>query len=289
MRAFNLIPADERGGASISTGKSGGGAFVVLGLLGVLAIFALLYGQASREISSETSKIATLNAQAQAAQAQAAKLQPYVSFKTMHEQRVQAVDQLVDSRFDWAHAFHELGRVLPPGQVSLTSLTGTIGASTGSTAAGADTAAGAGKAASAATGATKPATSGSGATGASSTTAASSTAAAGTTGSSATSATPPGSVPTFTLAGCATSQAMVALTLTRLRLIDGVSEVTLQSSTQAAKTGAAGGSGGSGGCTGATFAMQITFDPLPTASATSSPSPSTASTGSPTTSTGGAR
>ncbi len=51
------------------------------------------------------------------------------------------------------------------------------------------------------------------------------------------SATPAGSVPTFTLAGCATSQAMVALTLTRLRLIDGVSEVTLQSSTQAAKTG----------------------------------------------------
>ena len=65
---------------------------------------------------------------------------------------------------------------------------------------------------------------------------------------------------------------MVALTLDRLRLIDGVSEVTLQSSTQAAKTGAGGGSGGSGGCTGATFAMQITFDPLPSASATSSPS-----------------
>lgn len=283
MRAFNLIPADERGGASISTGKSGGGAFVVLGLLGVLAIFALLYGQASRQISSETSKIATLTAQAQAAQAQAAKLAPYVSFMAMHEQRVQAVDQLVDSRFDWAHAFHELGRVLPPRQVSLISLTGTIGSSSGSTSAGADTAAGASKAASAATGATKPAASASGAAGASS------TAAAGTTGSSATSATPPGSVPTFTLAGCATSQAMVALTLTRLRLIDGVSDVTLQSSTQAAKTGAAGGSGGSGGCTEATFAMQITFDPLPTASATSSPSPSTASTGSPTTSTGGAR
>jgi hypothetical protein len=290
MRAFNLIPADERGGG-VSTGKSGGGAFVVLGLLGVLAIFALLYGQASREISSETSKIATLNAQAQVAQAQAAKLAPYVSFMTMHEQRVQAVDQLVDSRFDWAHAFHELGRVLPPGQVSLTSLTGTIGASTGSTAAGADTAAGAGKAASAATGATTPAANASGTAGASS------TAAAGTAGSSATSATPPGSVPTFTLAGCATSQAMVALTLTRLRLIDGVNEVTLQSSTQAAKTGAAGGSGGSSGCTGATFAMQITFDPLPSASATSSSSTAptqtasavTPTTGSPTTSTGGAR
>jgi hypothetical protein len=276
MRAFNLIPADERGGGGVSAGKSGGSAFVVLVVLGVLAIFALLYGQASRQISSETAKIATLNTQAQAAQAQAAKLQPYVSFKTMHEQRVQAVDQLVDSRFDWAHAFHELGRVLPPGEVALTSLTGTIGSGGGSSSAGADTAAGASSKASAATGA-------------------SATAAAGASSTSATSATPPGSVPTFTLSGCATSQAMVALTLTRLRLIDGVSEVTLQSSTQAAK--GAGGSSGGGGCTGATFAMQITFDPLPSASATSSSSTAptetasalTPTTGSPTSSTGGAR
>jgi hypothetical protein len=284
MRAFNLIPADERGGGGVSAGKSGGSAFVVLGLLGVLAIFALLYGQASRQISSQTGKIATLDAQAQAAQAQAARLQPYVSFKTMHEQRVQAVDQLVDSRFDWAHAFHELGRVLPPGEVALTSLTGTIGSGGGSSSAGADTAAGAGSKASAATGASATAATG-----------ASATAAAGASSTSATSATPPGSVPTFTLSGCATSQAMVALTLTRLRLIDGVSEVTLQSSTQAAK--GAGGSSGGGGCTGATFAMQITFDPLPSASATSSSSTAptetasalTPTTGSPTSSTGGAR
>ena len=251
MRAFNLIPPDERDGAGIGAGKSGGGAFVVLGLLGVLAIFALLYGQASRQISSQTSKIATLDTQAQAAQAQAAKLAPYVSFMTMHEQRVQAVDQLVDSRFDWAHAFHELGRVLPPGQVSLTSLTGTIGSSTGSTAAGADTAAGASSKAAAATGATTPA-------------AGSASAATGSS-SSATSATPPGSVPTFTLSGCATSQAIVALTLTRLRLIDGVSEVTLQSSTKPA--GSASSGGGGGGCPGTdpTFAMTITFTPLPAA------------------------
>ncbi len=50
-----------------------------------------------------------------------------------------------------------------------------------------------------------------------------------------TSATPPGSVPTFTLSGCATSQSEVAQTLDRLRLIDGVSEVTLQSSTKPAR------------------------------------------------------
>jgi peptidoglycan DL-endopeptidase CwlO len=193
---------------------------------------------------------------------------------------VQAVDQLVDSRFDWAHAFHELGRVLPPGEVALTSLNGTIGSGTGSTVAGADTTAGASKAASAATGATTAAAGSSSATTASST--------------SVASATPPGSVPTFTLSGCATSQAMVALTLERLRLIDGVSEVTLQSSTKAA---GAGGSGSGGVCKGPVFAMQMTFDPLPSTSATSpsGATPTTATsaltptTGTPTTSTGAAR
>ncbi len=284
MRAFNLIPADERSGAGLNGGKSGGSAFVVLGLLGVLAIFALLYGHASRQISSQTAEIATLNTQAQAAQAQAARLAPYVSFMTMHEQRVQAVDQLVDSRFDWAHAFHELGRVLPPEEVALTSLNGTIGSGTGSNAAGADTAAGASSKAAAATGAT--------------TAAAGSSSAATASSSSVASATPPGSVPTFTLSGCATTQAMVALTLERLRLIDGVSEVTLQSSTQTPKSGSGGSSSsGSGSCKGPVFAMQITFDPLPSASATSSPSTAptetasapTPATGSPTTSTGGVR
>jgi hypothetical protein len=274
MRAFNLIPADERGGGGAGAGKSGGSAFVVLGVLGVLAIFALLYGQASRQISSQTAKIGTLDAQAQAAQAQAAKLAPYVSFVALHEQRVQAVDQLVDSRFDWAHAFHELGRVLPV-EVSLTSLSGTVGSSTGSNSIA--------KVSSAASKA---------ATGASSTSSASSTASAA--GSSVASATPPGSVPTFTLSGCATSQAAVALTLERLRLIDGVSEVTLQSSTQTPKAGA---SSSPGACEGPVFTMQIAFDPLPSAAATSSPStPSTETasavtpaTGEPTTSTGGAR
>jgi Tfp pilus assembly protein PilN len=252
MRAFNLIPADERGGAGAGAGKSGGGAFVVLGLLGVLAIFALLYGGARHRISSERGQVATLTAQAQQAQAQAARLAPYVSFMALHEQRMQAVDQLVDSRFDWAHAFHEFGRVLPK-DASLTSLSGTIGS---------------------ATGAATPAAS-------------SSTAGA----TAVASATPPGSVPTFTLSGCATSQTEVALTLDRLRLIDGVKEVTLQSSTN----GSSGGSSGSGGCV--TFGMQVAFEPLPSASATSSTStPSTASasvvtptTGLPTTSTGGAR
>ena len=249
MKAVNLIPHDERGGSSITAGRSGGAAYVVLGLLGVLAVFALLYGLAAHQISNSRSQIVSLAARTQVAEAHAAQLSPYTSFVSMREQRVQAVSQLVDSRFDWAHAFHELGRVLPS-NVSLTSLDGTVGSASTSGAA----------------------------TSSSSTPAGSSTPAASSTATSAasstvTSATPPGSVPIFTIAGCATSQAEVALMLDRLRLIDGVSEVTLQSSTKSGSTA----SGGGGGCEGGqpAFNVQVTFDALPSVSAGSSSSSTT--------------
>jgi hypothetical protein len=68
-------------------------------------------------------------------------------------------------------------------------------------------------------------------------------------------------VPQFTLTGCGTSQTQVALTLNRLRLIDGVSEVSLDSST---KSGV-GSASGAGGCPGRdpSFTVGLTFDPLP--------------------------
>lgn len=151
-----------------------------------------------------------------------------------------------------------------PRDVSLASLSGTIGSTTGA-------AGGAGKSSSA-------------------------TSAAASTSATVASSTPPGSVPTFTLSGCATSQTEVALTLDRLRLIDGVGEVTLQSSTKTTGGGSGGSGGGSGSCPGSdpAFAMQIAFEPLPSAAAVSSATArSTVSTGAaqgrPTTSTGGAR
>jgi Tfp pilus assembly protein PilN len=244
MRAVNLIPADERVGASVGAGRSGGGVYAVLCLLGGLAILALLYGRADHQISSRRAEVATLTARTQQAQARAAALTPYTSFVQMREQREQAVSALVDSRFDWAQTFHELGRVLPPGKVSLTSVDGTVGSSAGS--------------------GTSPSAAASSAVGAS---------ASKASGSSVTSATPPGSVPTFTLAGCATSQAEVALMLERLRLIVGVKEVTLQSSIQSSSSAGGGGaSASSGGCASdnPAFTAQVVFDALPTVSAPSS-------------------
>ncbi|MCW3018947.1 MAG: hypothetical protein JWN10_1255 [Solirubrobacterales bacterium] len=221
MRAVNLVPVEQRSGQPVGAGRSQGGAYAVLVLAGGLALMAFLYGQANHEVTSRRAQSESLAAKAQQAQAAVERLSPYTSFIAQREQRVQAVDALVDSRFDWAHALHELGRVLPP-QTSISTLSGTIGTA--------------------------------GSSGASA-----STSAAGVAGSS-----PAGAVPTVTLAGCASSQSTVALTLERLRLIDGVKDVTLQSST----SGSSGSSASAGGCSGqrATFSATVTFDPLPSSS-----------------------
>jgi hypothetical protein len=250
MRAVNLIPEDQRGTVS-AAGRSGGGAYAVLALLGGLALLAVLYGKASEEISSNQSKAATLSARATRAETVASQLAPYTSFIAVRESRVQAVSLLMGTRFDWAHSLHELGRVLPK-DASISSISGTVGASTASA-----TASASGKSPGA---------------------------------SSVASATPPGTVPTFTVNGCATSQAEVALVLQRLRLMDGVSEVKLASSTKSTTTSAGSGAVGCAKNDAAWIAT-LSFDPLPAPSAPAAPLTALASNsaGSGATTTGSAR
>jgi len=260
MRAVNLIPAEHRSGASVGAGRSEGGAYAVLVLVAGIALLAFLYGRADKQISGRRAQVATVTAQAQRAQAQAGQLASYTSFVALREQRVKAVADLVDSRFDWAHAFHEFGRVLPA-SVSVSSLTGTIAGSSGPSSSAAPAAA---APAAAAPASSAPASSAPAATAP----AAGGTASAAGGTATVTSATPPGSVPTFSLTGCAKSQPGVALMLTRLRLIDGVANVTLQTSV---KSGGSGGIGaGSGGCEPGqpAYAATVVFDPLPTPAAT---------------------
>jgi Tfp pilus assembly protein PilN len=226
MRAVNLIPSDQRSGGSVGA-RSGGAVFLVLGLLAGLSVLALLYGSAHHKAESQRAEATTLAGRAKQVEAQAARLSPYTSFKALREQRLQAIAQLVGSRFDWPNAMGELSRVLPK-DVAIDSLQGSV-------------------AAAAVTSSSEAAAAATATTGA----------------SSVSSATPPGATPTFTLSGCATDQAVVAQTLVRLRLIEGVSAVTLQSSTKGSS--GAGGSG-SGSCAGKdpVFTIQVSFDPLPT-------------------------
>lgn len=250
MKAVNLIPVEERVSSGLDAGRAGGTVYAVFGLIAGLAVLAVLYGIAAHQVSSRKGEVASLNARAAQAQARASALSPYTSFAAMRQQREQAVEQLVDSRFDWAQAFHELGRVLPT-NVELTSLSGTIGSGSGSASALSSSPT------------TSPAAKAGAAKGASSS-------------SSVSSATPPGSVPTFVLGGCTASQADVAIMLDRLHLIEGVNEVSLQAS---AKTSAGGGSGGSGvgGCpaSDAVFTVNVTFDALPSVSGSTTSSTAT--------------
>jgi hypothetical protein len=241
VRAVNLIPGDQRAGGAGVGGRSGGGAYAVLALVGGLALLALLYGLAHRQVSSRRAQVVSLKARAEQAQATVAGLAPYTSFVALREERERAVSQLVDSRFDWAHAFHEVGRVLPT-IAAISSIEGSVGSPSGS--------------------------------GASASSSGSSKAPAAVA-----SATPPGTVPTVTLSGCTTSQAAVALTLNRLRLIDGVSEVTLQSSTKTSSGPAGGAAAGSCPPRGPAFTMMLTFNPLPPATALAAASVRPASTG----------
>ena len=221
MRAVNLIPSEQRTGAPVGAGRSQGGAYALLAMIAGLAIMAVLYGKADHAIAAKQTQAASLTAQAQREEAQASRLAPFTSFAAMREQRLQAVETLLDSRFDWAHVFHEFGRVLPPG-TSISSLVGSVGG-------------------------------------------ASSKLAGRSASSTVASSTPPGAVPTFTITGCAVSQASVADLLERLRLIDGVSEDELESST--ASSG--GGGASSGGCPAhdPAYTIMITFEALPSASA----------------------
>jgi Tfp pilus assembly protein PilN len=236
MKAVNLIPGDQRPGAGGIAGRSGGGALIVLAMLAALAVLAFVYGKSKHDISTSRGELATANAELAADRAQAGRLAPYTTFITSANERVQEVSQLIASRFDWSHAFSDLGRVLPR-TATLTTLSGTVGAVGAATSSGPQT----------------------GATG-------------------ATSATPPGTSPTFTLTGCATSQSQVAVTLQRLRLMDGVTEVTLQASTKSGGAGASSGSSESCGPNGAAFSAQVSFQPLPAPSlAPATPGAATAS------------
>jgi Tfp pilus assembly protein PilN len=128
MRAVNLIPAEDRrgpGGAS----KSGGAVYAVLGTLALLVVLTAAWALAGQSVTDKQAQLTRVEHDASAAEAQGAGLSDYSSFASLRERRVQTVTSIAGSRFDWSHAMHELGRVLPS-NVWLTSMTGTVTSTT---------------------------------------------------------------------------------------------------------------------------------------------------------------
>jgi Tfp pilus assembly protein PilN len=202
MRAVNLIPADDRRGAGGAAGRSNGGAHILLGALALIVVLVAAYTLAGKSVTDKKNELARVNADAAAAQAKTTELSSYTKFAALRTKRVDTVKQLANSRFDWAHALHEVARVMPT-NAWLSTLNAT----------------------------TSPTVSGG--------------------GGSATALRGALPVPAIEVAGCTTSQASVARLMARLRLIDGVQQVSLQDSTKSSTSGGGtGDAGGGGDCTG---------------------------------------
>jgi Tfp pilus assembly protein PilN len=124
MRAVNLIPA-EQARAARRGGRSGGGAYVVLGMLAVLVALVAVWTHLGRTVQDKEAQAAAVRAAADAAEAKSGSLKAYTDFVALREKRTQTVRQLADSRFDWPHALREVARTMPTG-VWLTSLRATV-------------------------------------------------------------------------------------------------------------------------------------------------------------------
>jgi Tfp pilus assembly protein PilN len=124
MRAVNLIPTDQQRGAGGAAGKSGGGAYILLGALALMVVLAASFVVSGKSVTDKKAQLADVTQQAETAEAQAAALTSYTKFASIRQKRVDTVSQLAASRFDWAHALREVARVLPQ-NAWLTSLTAT--------------------------------------------------------------------------------------------------------------------------------------------------------------------
>jgi Tfp pilus assembly protein PilN len=125
VNAVNLMPRDRRDGRS-TVQASGVAVYVLLAGLAALVVCAALWATANKQAGDREAKLARVTAQAAAAEQRAGSSAAYVEFERLARDRVQTVKTLSATRFDWAHAMREVGRVLPA-DVWLTDLNGTSG------------------------------------------------------------------------------------------------------------------------------------------------------------------
>ena len=198
MRAVNLLPEKHR--PRKATGGQSGSSYVLLGGLAAVVAAVLVYVLTVNGINDSKTAIAEAKAETARANATTDQLGAYGDFAKVKEQRASAIKTIAQGRADWERLVRELSVVLPDG-VWLN----TVSADDGSGSGGAGGSASGGAPAGPGGAPSAPAP---GAAGAAS-----------------------GAV-TATINGCADSQSKVAVTLVRLRQMQGATEVSLESSTR---------------------------------------------------------
>jgi Tfp pilus assembly protein PilN len=207
VRPVNLIPKEQqRRGSGVTAGRTGLGPYIVLGCLGLAVIGVAAVVLTSNNVNEKKDEVAKLEGDTAAAKAAADSLRPYGSFAQVKQARIDTVNSLVDTSFNWERVLRSLSRTIPS-NVWLTSFTGTVSPDVKVEGEG-------GGAAATSRGKTR--------------------------------------APAVALGGCTYSHSAVARMMVRMRNIDNVSEVLLQSSEKSdsadqAATAQSGGQGEGGG------------------------------------------
>lgn len=129
MKAVNLMPRDARV-AGRTAQASSMGVYLLLAALAALVVCVTVWATANKQTGDRRAQLERVTAQAAAAEKRAGASVAFVEFQRLARERVQTVTNLSTTRFDWAHAMREVGRVIP-GDVWLSGLAGTTGAAGG--------------------------------------------------------------------------------------------------------------------------------------------------------------
>ena len=133
MRPVNLIPPEDRRGDRAPL-RSGPLSYIVIGALAVVLLGVTLMVITSNDVSDKEAQVEQLEAERDAATAEAQKLAPFTQFASLREEREATIASLAQSRFDWERVLRELALIIPA-DVTLTNLNGSaVGNAEGSVA-----------------------------------------------------------------------------------------------------------------------------------------------------------
>jgi Tfp pilus assembly protein PilN len=130
MRPVNLIPVEDRHGENAPL-RTGPVVYIVLGALALALAGVTMLVLTNNKISDRKGELAQVTREDAAEKARAESLASYTQFSALHEQRVQTIASLADSRFDWERVMRELALILPR-SVWLTSLEASASSESGS-------------------------------------------------------------------------------------------------------------------------------------------------------------
>jgi Tfp pilus assembly protein PilN len=113
VNTVNLLPEDVRPRQRGAGPR--GGAYAVLGVLGILLAMAVGYAVTENQVNSRKSGVAKAKTQIERARVEKAMLASFGDFRRTKETRVSSVKQLASSRRDWERLMRELSYLLPSG------------------------------------------------------------------------------------------------------------------------------------------------------------------------------